>query len=35
MSLGPNYDKNVTLPNMKGWTIGKVLNFIEENHLKM
>lgn len=34
MSLGPNYDKNVTLPNMKGWTIEKVLNFIEENHLK-
>lgn len=33
VSSGPNYDKDVVIPNMIGWTNDKVLEYIHKNHL--
>lgn len=33
VSSGPNYDKDVIIPNMINWTSDKVLEYIDENHL--
>ena len=33
VSSGPNYDKDVVIPNMIGWTSDKVLEYINKNHL--
>jgi len=33
ISTGPNYDKQLVLPNMLGWKIDDVLKYIEENFL--
>ncbi len=34
VSNGPDYNKEVIIPDMSGWTTDEVLKFIEENHLK-
>ena len=33
ISTGPNYDKQVVVPNMLGWTIDEVIEYIDENFL--
>ena len=33
VSMGPNYDKDVVIPNMIGWKSDKVLEYINANHL--
>ncbi len=34
ISNGPDYNKEVIIPDMSGWTTDEVLKFVEKNHLK-